>query len=73
MATDVDKGRTSTGATEALRQRSAPVLVWAGEDAMSGNAALVAKGAVPVTSLERLLPRPERAPRDDTTQLGLGL
>jgi len=74
VATDVDKGGTWAGATEALRQRIAPVLVWTGDGAASGNAALVEKGAMPVASLDGLLPPPQPEQREDeATQLGLGL
>ncbi|MGH2686562.1 MAG: DNA-processing protein DprA, partial [Actinomycetota bacterium] len=71
VATDVDKGGTWAGATEALRQRIAPVLVWTGDGAAAGNAALVGKGATPVGSLDDLLPLPEPMPGKDATQLGL--
>lgn len=62
VAADLETGGTWAGAVEALRQRPAPVLVWAGEGAAAGNVALVARGAVPVTSLDALFPLPERPP-----------
>lgn len=62
VATDLESGGTWAGAVEALRQRLAPVLVWVGDEAAEGNAALVARGAVPVTAMDDLFPLPGRPP-----------
>ena len=47
VAADHDKGGTWAGAIEALRRSIAPVAVWTGDGAGSGNAALVERGRGP--------------------------
>jgi predicted Rossmann fold nucleotide-binding protein DprA/Smf involved in DNA uptake len=57
VATDLDKGGTWAGATEALKNSFGRVAVWMGEGTRPGNAALAERGAVGVTdpgSLEEL-------------------
>lgn len=56
VAADCEKGGTWAGAVEALRQRSAPVLVWTGEGTGDGNARLVQRGAVGVERASELFP-----------------
>lgn len=72
VAADLESGGTWAGAVEALRQRLAPVLVWAGHEVAEGNAALVARGAVPVMAMDDLFPLPEGPPPlDPEHQLAL--
>ncbi len=54
VAADRDAGGTWAGAKEALDRRFAPVAVWAGDGAKDGNAALIARGATPITELSKL-------------------
>jgi len=54
VTADVDTGGTWSGATEALRRGLGQVAVWRGPGEGPGNAKLVERGAVPVTSLEEL-------------------
>lgn len=56
VAADHDKGGTWAGAIEALRRSIAPVAVWTGDGAGSGNAALVERGARPVSEIGALFP-----------------
>jgi predicted Rossmann fold nucleotide-binding protein DprA/Smf involved in DNA uptake len=54
VAADRDAGGTWAGAKEALDRRLAPVAVWAGDGAKDGNAALIARGATPISELTEL-------------------
>lgn len=56
VASDKAKGGTWAGAIEALRHRYGRVVVWTGEGAASGNAAIVERGGVPLDDLQRLFP-----------------
>ena len=56
VASDVDKGGTWQGATEALRRGADPVAVWTGDGAGPGNAVLVERGAAAVGDLGLLSP-----------------
>lgn len=58
VASDLDKGGTWAGAVEALRRRTAPVLVWTGEGAGVGNPRLVERGAIPLDHMAELFPLP---------------
>ena len=62
VAADEGTGGTWAGAEEALRRAIAPVLVWTGDGAAPGAAALVERGAVPVTDVERILELATAAP-----------
>lgn len=76
VAADAEKGGTWAGAVEALRHETAPVLVWVGAGARSGNARLVDEGATPLDSLDVLFPLPERpagSERRRVSQLALDL
>jgi predicted Rossmann fold nucleotide-binding protein DprA/Smf involved in DNA uptake len=66
-------GGTWAGAVEALRARTAPVMVLAGTDAAPGNAALIQRGARACDRVEHLMPLPhlEAAPTADQLALGL--
>lgn len=59
VSSDLDRGGTWAGATEALRQRTSPVLVWRGPGATAGNVRLSELGAVPVASVDELFPLPD--------------
>jgi predicted Rossmann fold nucleotide-binding protein DprA/Smf involved in DNA uptake len=65
VSADAEKGGTWAGAVEALRQSTAPVLVWTGEGAGNGNALLAARRATNVNDVSRLFPLP-----DEWTQTG---
>jgi predicted Rossmann fold nucleotide-binding protein DprA/Smf involved in DNA uptake len=54
VATDVGKGGTWSGATEAIRRGFGSVAVWRGQGEGPGNAKLEETGAIPVTSLDQL-------------------
>jgi predicted Rossmann fold nucleotide-binding protein DprA/Smf involved in DNA uptake len=54
VASDKDKGGTWAGATEALDRGYAPVAVWASEGASEGNAALLKRGATPISAIDEL-------------------
>lgn len=56
VTTDHEKGGTWAGAVESLRQRYAPVLVWAGAGAGKGNEPLIDRGGVPVREVGALFP-----------------
>lgn len=56
VASDAGTGGTWAGAAEALKRRIAPVLVWIGDGAGSGNEQLVGLGATPVDDLGQLFP-----------------
>jgi predicted Rossmann fold nucleotide-binding protein DprA/Smf involved in DNA uptake len=58
VAADLDKGGTWAGAVEALRQRSAAVLVWTGDGAGEGNPGLVERGATGLERVSELFPLP---------------
>ena len=72
VAAEADKGGTWAGAVEAVRQGIAPVVVWQGHGATEGNARLVAMGAHPLPSADRLFPLPAAAePPEPKEQLAL--
>jgi predicted Rossmann fold nucleotide-binding protein DprA/Smf involved in DNA uptake len=75
VASDLDKGGTWTGATEALKHNYGTVTVWLGEGAGPGNAALAERGAVGVTdprSIDRLVSAGSSEPvSPQSEQLGL--
>jgi predicted Rossmann fold nucleotide-binding protein DprA/Smf involved in DNA uptake len=52
VASDRGKGGTWSGATEAIRQRYAPVAVWSGAGKGRGNDALVEAGGIAVDDVE---------------------
>jgi len=54
VASDEDSGGTWAGAKEALSRQFAPVGVWMGAGAKSGNEALVRRGATAITDLSQL-------------------
>jgi predicted Rossmann fold nucleotide-binding protein DprA/Smf involved in DNA uptake len=56
VAAETDRGGSWFGATEAIRQRTCPVLVWRGPGGGTGNPQLESLGASPVTSLDELFP-----------------
>jgi len=53
-AADNGSGGTWSGATEAIERGYAHVAVWSGVGAAAGNAALVARGATPITDVSTL-------------------
>lgn len=63
VAADAERGGTWAGATEAIRQSTAPVLVWTGAGAGNGNALLAEHGATAVDQLSDLFPLPAPTPR----------
>lgn len=83
VAADEGTGGTWGGAAEALRRSIAPVLAWTGDGAAPGNAALVTRGAVAVTDIERVVQvastaastaaADQRRDPDDSEQLQLGV
>lgn len=54
VASEKEKGGTWSGAVEALRNGYAPVVVWTGEGAGTGNAALAARGAGSISDIDHL-------------------
>lgn len=70
-----ETGGSWSGAVEAIRQATAPVLVWTGPGAGPGNPLLSQRGGIGVGRLAELFPLPEaprpRAPRPVTDQLTL--
>jgi predicted Rossmann fold nucleotide-binding protein DprA/Smf involved in DNA uptake len=70
-----ETGGSWAGAVEAIRQATAPVLVWTGPGAGPGNALLSQRGGIGVGQLAELFPLPAapppRAPRSSTDQLAL--
>jgi predicted Rossmann fold nucleotide-binding protein DprA/Smf involved in DNA uptake len=66
VAADLEKGGTWAGADEALRRKTANVLVWTGEGAGSGNAKLVECGAKGVATIGDLFPLPSSLPPEGT-------
>ena len=68
VAADATKGGTWAGATEAIRQSTAPVVVWTGEGAGNGNALLAERGATALNQLSDLFPLPDPAPRASEEQ-----
>jgi len=54
VAADNGSGGTWSGATEAIERGYARVAVWRGVGAAAGNAALVARGATPITDVSTL-------------------
>ena len=78
VASDVEKGGTWGGATEALRRGFGAVAVWTGGGGGDGNPALVERGARPIDAVDQLWdPQPTPAPRPppstETKQLHLGV
>jgi predicted Rossmann fold nucleotide-binding protein DprA/Smf involved in DNA uptake len=71
VTADEGRGGTWEGAVEALRRDLGPVCVWTGEGAGPGNAALVARGACPVSALDELFA--DAAPQPHVEQLALRL
>ena len=75
VASDLDKGGTWSGATEAMKHNYGGVAVWLGEGVGPGNRALVERGAVGITDLSSLedLPSVEFAApaTSQSEQLGL--
>jgi DNA processing protein len=74
VASDLDRGGTWSGATEAIRRNYTPVAVWRGQGEGPGNAALEGHGATPVGSLDELFhvtPVSQRVPKPE--QLGFNL
>ncbi len=61
VASELDRGGTWEGATEALRRGYGPVSVWVGPGAGPGNERLAELGATPLEELSSLF----RAPRSD--------
>jgi predicted Rossmann fold nucleotide-binding protein DprA/Smf involved in DNA uptake len=54
VASDEGSGGTWAGATEALKKHLAPIVAWMGDGAGTGNAALVTRGATPVSDVTEL-------------------
>jgi len=54
VSSDKDSGGTWAGAKEALARDYAHVAVWAGPGAKDGNAALISRGATPITDVAAL-------------------
>jgi predicted Rossmann fold nucleotide-binding protein DprA/Smf involved in DNA uptake len=59
VAADAEQGGTWAGAAEALRRSTAPVIVWTGAGAGTGNALLVGRGATGLDDLGGLFPLPD--------------
>lgn len=75
VASDLERGGTWEGATEALRRGYGRIAVWLGEGTGPGNEAIAGLAAAPVRSMEELLPlvsREEGEPGVDKGQLALG-
>lgn len=77
VASDLEKGGTWAGATEALRKAYGVVAVWAGEGKGTGNDELIRRGGRPISDVTELLeldPRRDTdSPRSPTTaQLDMG-
>jgi predicted Rossmann fold nucleotide-binding protein DprA/Smf involved in DNA uptake len=73
VASDLEKGCTWAGAVEALRQRTAPVLVWTGEGRGPGNGKLVELGASPLDDVDRLFPLPDGSSADAASESSVQL
>lgn len=72
VSADLEKGGSWSGAVEALRKDYSPVAVWMGEGAGTGNAALVKKGALPITDIKELFEEvPPRSAEERQMSLGL--
>lgn len=69
VASDLDRGGTWRGATEALARRYGTVAAWLGAGAGPGNEALVARGAHPVAKPPELLELGPVPPREDQLPL----
>ncbi len=63
VAAKAEKGGTWAGALEALRQRTAPVVVWTGPGAGGGNHLLAGRGAAGLAALSELFPLPDPHPQ----------
>jgi predicted Rossmann fold nucleotide-binding protein DprA/Smf involved in DNA uptake len=61
VAAGAGQGGTWAGAAEALRQSTAPIIVWTGAGAGAGNAQLVGRGATGLDDLSSLFPLPDPA------------
>jgi DNA processing protein len=75
VASDLERGGTWEGATEALRRGYGRIAVWLGEGSGPGNEAIAGLDAAPVRSMEELLPlvsREEGESGVDRGQLALG-
>lgn len=64
VAADAGTGGTWAGAVEALRRRTAPVLVWTGEGSGPGNRRLVEAGAMAVEAVGDVFPLPVGPPAE---------
>ena len=75
VTSDVEKGGTWAGAVEALRQRIAPVLVWAGDGQGPGNGPLIERGGQPVQEIDSVIDiaTSTEPPRPGPAQLQLGV
>jgi predicted Rossmann fold nucleotide-binding protein DprA/Smf involved in DNA uptake len=75
VAAAAETGGSWSGAVEAIRQATAPVLVWTGPGAGTGNPLLSQRGGIGVGRLADLFPLPDaprpRVPRPVTDQLAL--
>lgn len=75
VAAAAETGGSWSGAVEAIRQATAPVLVWTGPGAGPGNPLLSQRGGIDVGRLADLFPLPDaprpRVPRPVTDQLAL--
>ncbi len=76
VASDLDKGGTWSGATEALHRSFGGVVVWTGAGSGPGNAELVRRGGHALEAIEALFPLQATAPalnRDEADQLSLDM
>jgi predicted Rossmann fold nucleotide-binding protein DprA/Smf involved in DNA uptake len=75
IAAAAETGGSWSGAVEAIRQATAPVLVWTGPGAGPGNPLLSQRGGIGVGRLADLFPLPDaprpRVPYPFTDQLAL--
>jgi predicted Rossmann fold nucleotide-binding protein DprA/Smf involved in DNA uptake len=75
VAASAETGGSWAGAVEAIRQATAPVLVWTGPGAGPGNPLLSQRGGIGVRRLADLFPLPDaprpRVPRPINDQLAL--
>jgi DNA processing protein len=74
VASDLERGGTWAGATEALGRGNGTVAVWVGPGGGPGNATLVERGAMPVSDVAAVFTAPgapAAAAGSDQLQLGL--